>query len=53
MHIWGSLIIHPLTVPIADEIAHSIGMACRLVGGVYSIVLQPTVDDLVFLYKHL
>lgn len=53
MHIWGSLALHPLTLPIAEQVAHAIVSSVRYGMTVYGAVIQPTVDDFKFLLDHL
>lgn len=53
MHLWGFIVVHPLTLPIADEVAHTAVMLSRLLGTVYGSVLQPTVEDVLFIVRHL
>ena len=53
MHIWGGLALHPMTLPIAEQVAHMVSTSLRYGYAVYGAVLQPTVDDFRFLLSHL
>lgn len=53
MHIWGSIVMHPLTYPIADQMMALIGMSCKYTVAVYGAVLQPTVEDFKFLFDQI
>lgn len=52
MHIWGYITIHPQTIPIADEVAHTAMMLSRFLGAVYGSMLKPTVDELILVAKY-
>lgn len=53
MHIWGSLILHPVGIPISDQVNAGAVMVFRYLTTVYGAVLQPTVEDFIFLLEHL
>jgi hypothetical protein len=53
MHIWGAIILHPLAVPIADQLSSVLGCSCKHFFVVYGAVFRPTVDDLRFICNHL
>jgi len=52
MHIWGPIIIHPMTLPIADQIASFVVMSAKYTVTVYGAVLKPTIEDILFLMEH-
>lgn len=53
MHLWGYIVLHPTTLPISDQITSGIVMVGGYLTTVYSAVLQPTVEDFIFLFEHL
>jgi len=52
MHIWGSIVLHPMTFPIADQFNMVLAMSCNYTYTVYGAVLKPTVEDFIFLLQH-
>lgn len=52
MHIWGHIVLHPMSVPIADQFMFYLFMGCRYTTVVYVAVLKPTLEDLKFLLDH-
>lgn len=53
MHIWGQIALHPMTFPIAGEIAHCFVLVGRFTLVMYGAVLQPTVEEFIFIVRHL
>lgn len=53
MHIWGPIFLHPLSLPVADQLTFFMAVGCRYTTVVYVAVLKPTWDDLVFLADHI
>lgn len=53
MHIWGYIVLHPTTLPIADQFNAGVVMLIRHSLIVYGAVLKPTVEDFKFLFEHL
>lgn len=53
MHIWGLIVLHPITFPMADQLGAVMGSVCRYSTVVYGAMLQPSVEDFKFLFDHL
>lgn len=53
MHIWGPILLHPMTVPIADQLNLALVSGCKYTLTVYGAVLKPVLEDLHFLFAHL
>lgn len=53
MHIWGYIVLHPTTIPVADQFNAAVIMGCKYTLAVYSAVLKPSVEDFMFLFEHL
>jgi len=53
MHIWGAFVLHPLSIPIADQLAAVAGSGCKYFFLVCGAVVKPTVEDLIFIMNHL
>lgn len=53
MHIWGSLALHPLTFPVAEQVAHATILSGKYTLAVYGAVFKPTVEDFMFLFAQL
>lgn len=53
MHIWGFIVLHPITFPITDQLACGMNVVCRYTAVVYGAVLEPSVEDFKFLFEHL
>lgn len=53
MHLWGAIILHPLSLPLADQLTAALGLTCKHFFVVYGAVFRPTVDDLIFICNHL
>lgn len=53
MQIWGSFALHPMTFPVADQVASLIVLGCKYSLVLYGAVLKPTVEEFHFLLEHL
>lgn len=53
MHIWGYIVLHPTTVPVADQFNAGVVMMIKYTTLVYCAVLKPTVEDFRFLFEHI
>lgn len=53
MHIWGYIVLHPTTIPIADQFNAGVVMMFKYTLVMYGAVLKPTVEDFQFLFTHL
>lgn len=53
MHIWGFVVLHPITLPVGDQLMMGIGIVSQYTAVVYGAVLKPSVEDYMFLFEHL
>lgn len=53
MHIWGSFVLHPMTYPVADQMASLLGMTGKYMLVMCGAMLKPTVEDFQFLFDNL
>ena len=53
MHIWGSFALHPLTFPVADQLAALIGGSSQYLLAMCGATLKPMIEDFQFLFDHL
>lgn len=52
MQFLGIITIHPQTLPIADEVAHTAVMLIRLINAVYGVTLRPSIEELHLVIKY-
>lgn len=53
MHVWGSFALHPMTLPIAEQVGYAVVSSVRYSLTMYGAVIQPTLQDYKFLFDHL